>query len=139
MKPNAITSKTVSPAPKFWIGDDVVGINCYRKEVRVPCVDCDGRGTLALKTGPGRCPTCFGRGHDTHYENKAWHVDSRGPGVVGDVRFKDFRGEREEGYMCSCTGVGSGTIWPADRLFATTAEAQAECDRRNASDPESYE
>jgi hypothetical protein len=40
--------------------------------------------------------------------------------------------ETRAGYMIFATGIGSGTMWPEDVLFASVEDAQAECDKRNA-------
>ncbi|KKM60599.1 hypothetical protein LCGC14_1540170 [marine sediment metagenome] len=53
-----------------------------------------------------------------------------GSGATG-VYWITCQKEYKESYMCNETGVGSGSAWHLDRLFATPEEAQAEAERRN--------
>jgi len=56
------------------------------------------------------------------------------PGVEGEEIFNNYMAQKEEKeeYMCIETGVGAGTIHPADRLFNNKTAAEAEAKARNA-------
>jgi hypothetical protein len=129
---------------KFSPGDRVYRIASARKEVRTPCAACEGRGRVTLADNADHiCPACYGQRGHTSYEPQAWRVDPDDLGslIVGQVRFElhgdDWHGytnnepEDRRQYMCWETGVGSGTLLSEDDLFASEAEARAECDRRN--------
>lgn len=53
------------------------------------------------------------------------HVDSRG--LPGERTFSNYMPQklREEQYMCEETGVRSGKLYDADRLFASSEEAES--------------
>jgi len=137
---------------KFSCGDTCHLIRHLREERWEPCGFCEAKGRIAGKDGAERpCPECYGRlGKKTYHDTK-WTLDRQL--TVGEVQYR-FRAhfvdvdesahdamydnygsqeeERRESYMCRETGIGTGSCWPAQDLFPTSEEAQAECERRNA-------
>lgn len=83
------------------------------------------------------------------------HWEVRGPMTVGQVRvaitdspgregeeiFDNYmpKNERTESYMCVETGIGTGQVHYADRLFHTRSEAEEAAQTRNAAIEESNE
>lgn len=55
------------------------------------------------------------------------------PGVDGEEMFHNYMPQKsdKEQYMCIETGIGSGTLHDADKLFRTKAAATAEAKRLN--------
>ena len=132
---------------KFNINDKVWKINNRQIQVSIACSFCGGTGRIKGADESDRsCPECYGRQVNHRWEDKGWTICQENPQVtIGQVRCK-FTGEwngssdlwsnygaqkekYEEQYMCHETGIGSGTLHCASRLFATEKEAQAECDR----------
>ena len=113
-----------------------------------PCPFCGGEKRIAGRSGLTRsCPECFGSGHHTETIPAAYHV--LGPYTIGRVlvqvtdspgapspsgldadNYKPQSGRREE-YMMAETGIGGGTIWHAEDLYATRAEAEVAAAARN--------
>ena len=113
-----------------------------------PCPFCGGEQFLEGKNGAKRrCPECFGSGNHTETGPAAYHVI--GPYTIGRVRvevtdspgapspsgldadnYKPQSGRREE-YMLAETGIGTGSVWRAEDLYATRAEAEAAAYARN--------
>ena len=48
------------------------------------------------------------------------------PGRKGEALFDNYKPQKkeEEEYMCVQTGIGSGNVYPLERVFATPEEAQ---------------
>ncbi len=116
---------------KYSIGDVVFhGRNTVTARP-VECPDCKGSKEWALTTPAGGsmvapCPTC-----DTLYGSTGFITKyERTPLVerltIGSVRFDSHDtsdGRDPVSYMCSETGVGSGSIWYESRLRNTHEEA----------------
>ena len=130
---------------KYSPGERIVTIMRFVSSTSRQCDDCNGRGTIALRLGPGVCPTCHGTRFIRHQDPPCWRVGKRL--TIGQARVEitnspdvetifdnDYqpRSGRCESYMCVETGIGSGQTYSVDLLWPTEAEAQGECDRRNA-------
>jgi hypothetical protein len=123
---------------KFGLGDSVYRICKDHVTKYVPCNYCDGTGKVTVVGKPERtCPDCTGRKGKDEWFGQEWQV-LNGIDKIGNVRvslyFDSEGGIDEYQYMLFETGVGSGTLWKADQLYATEEEAQAECDKRNSQD-----
>ena len=133
--------------PKFNHNDIVYQIVVDRAQHFVPCGFCGGEGRIVGVDGSDRqCPKCYGnRGWNEYEENPKWLVRPEQL-TVGQVRitvtfkhdadsifsnYGEQQHEQEEQYMMYETGIKSGTLYYADRLFASVEEAQTECDKRN--------
>ena len=48
------------------------------------------------------------------------------PGRPGEEMFDNYKPQKKESeeYMCVQTGIGSGSVYPVERVFATAEEAQ---------------
>jgi len=55
------------------------------------------------------------------------------PGREGEEMFDNYKPQHKyaEEYMCVETGIGSGTLYKVEDLFATKKEAESEAKRRN--------
>lgn len=116
---------------KFGMGD-VVWHAATTTEVKShPCPDCLGSREWEARSPAGgvfkvACPRC-GRGYQSNRAlNLSYSVHA--PYVrrltIGLVR-ANAGGDRGHEYMCAETGIGSGSLYYEDRLFATEAEALA--------------
>lgn len=110
---------------KYNIGDIVwVGMTrCIDKSVK--CPECSyGYIKIKLSTGAesqARCPVCYGRNfkHDYDFCPVVERL------TIGSVRYNSAADERERfSYMCIETGVGSGSIWYEEYIFATKENAE---------------
>lgn len=121
---------------KFSLGDVVTAINRGNRQEWVDCPLCLGTGDITVSESATirRCPECYGKKGKTYWREEQW--TTRHTSTIGKVNIElygdEYDGTDREQYMLASTGVGSGTLWPVDQLWATREEAQAECDRRNA-------
>ena len=123
---------------RFDLGQEVVTIHNTQQPVFIPCDMCGATGYMPDPDPTKRawhCPKCNGHKGATKYEPTAWAIDQYAAHVAS-IRVEvsdDGREGSSEGirYMLRETGCPSGTLHLADTVFASVAEAQAECDRRN--------
>ena len=132
---------------KYSLGDTVWKIQNSKKQVNKPCSTCEGLGHVIINQTPSRsCPDCYGRGYNTEWEPTQWNVID--PLTIGQVRvevesfkqdgmfsnigtFDPDKMEQKTQYMAYETGIGSGHIHNEEDLFASDADALAECHSRN--------
>lgn len=133
---------------KYNIGDQVVKIGFDRREEKIKCPACSGRGEIELDDGKmTMCPKCWNRGFVSIWHDERWQI--RGVMTIGQVMAKitnfvsngdfnnvghqgdDSNTEYEYSYMCYESGIGSGTVHYQDTLYTDYSSAQSECDRRN--------
>lgn len=126
---------------KFNLGDRVWGISDHRFEQIVRCKPCKNTGKIIIENEDLICPKCNGRSTHTQYAGQKSYVSEFGT-EVGKVNIEHVDGPythwHSDGepnpkisYMVSSTGVGSGQVWPEDRLFHSEEEAQKYCDKKN--------
>ena len=119
---------------KFSIGDVVYYATTSHTQKQRPCPDCNGTRKWKAVAPSGReyefsCPRCSTGYMSDHRLSLSYSAYA--PAVskltVGQVRATipatDYNKSAE--YMCVETGVGSGSLYAEDRLFATEAEAMA--------------
>ena len=122
---------------KFNLGQTVYPIRSCPKQVVTTCSTCGGSGRVTIVNKGYKCPECYGTGTKTHTEPQKWQVVDTAISKIGSVsvelytKYHQKINENQIRYMLEATGVGGGTLWNEDDLFATLEEAQAECDRRN--------
>lgn len=108
------------------------------KENRTKCKDCLGDGHLVSKSGSKQtCRECYGRGYISECINDVPVI--QGPYTVGQIRiayiaksdrhseFSNYGKQKENteiSYMMYETGIGSGSVYYEDSLFATKEEAE---------------
>jgi len=132
---------------KFNINDKVYSIKQERRKEWQPCVVCVSKGEVMLGDKQWRpCPECYGKKGKYVYFDLEWQVLN--PVTIGKVEaevqnitpddefahighFEEGKTVQQNEYMAYETGIGSGTIWKEDILFASLEEAQTECDKRN--------
>lgn len=128
---------------KFNIGDEVFCIQSAPANHQIKCTCCKEVGTVNIDGIDYQCPKC--KGNSKHLQNCGykWYVihDSARVGKIraeftgrGYINRDDDKLVHE--YMIDTTGIGTGTIWKEDTLYASREEAEAECARRNANLPE---
>jgi hypothetical protein len=127
---------------KFNLGQLVYPIAQRPGEKFVKCETCLGIGEIIINaTGKERiCPDCYGRRGSTEYQALEWNVCNEYASHIGKVNIElyddEYKDKNRYAYMISATGIGSGTIWYEENLFASREEAQAECDLRNNESPQ---
>ena len=132
---------------KFDLGQEVLAISQEHKTVFVPCEHCAGVGEVIVDGATYSCQKCYGQKGNDKSVGMPWAIKFEGR--VGQVRAKieypadpddsldnmerdETKTESQNEYMLLESGIGSGTIWYEDRLFASRPEAEAECDKRNS-------
>ena len=146
----------------FDIGQEVWHVfSRIQREVE-KCSLCEGAGQVKLVGVKKyvKCPKCWGHGERESGEQYQQHVVSHTSLTIGQVRVEvegptggdSYRNrgyavdhsnmgprsqKRDERYMATQTGVGSGTLYWAKDLFATREEAEAEALSRTTASIES--
>ena len=135
---------------KFSIGQRVATISSDYARKIVGCDACQKTGKIKINAEDYVCPKCHGASAYPQVCGSKYYVSHEG--VIGKVQIEHmvpYRGNNhfdvtdaliedggapdyEVNYMIDETGVGSGTVWPQNRLFPSREVAQAECDRLNA-------
>lgn len=127
---------------EYNFGDQVWTLHRSSETLELPCRFCRGRQSLPVE-GPGGetkwadCPECKGMPSMARIAVVPTWVASEKPLTIRQVRIELTEGvdcrdmpERDEGYMCEETGVGSGTVHRPENLFHSQAEAKEEAERR---------
>ena len=127
---------------KFKVGQRVFAVSnkSDSRQVHVKCDVCNSTGKVKVE---GRdeeyvCPACHGRTETEHYGYM--YVISYYEATIGKIEIEEYapkykdRYKSEVKYMLEETGVGSGTLWREDRLFATYDEAKEFCEKYVSSD-----
>lgn len=134
------------PTPKFAICDVVYWPTTETVREPVPCPDCLGTRRWKVITPAGtemeaECQRCtgFGRIADLPRPERIVSKPFVRRLTIGKITASTHAsyGDRDRvEYMCSETGIGSGSIYQESQLFATEAEAMAaataEADKRTA-------
>jgi len=122
--------------PKYEIGDMVYLASTTTERKTLPCPDCLGKKTWHVRSPAGSvftapCPRCSSR----HQSNDCLSLDyvAHEPRIevltIGSVRTDTAQDPRRRvSYMCSETGVGSGSVYNECDLFETKSEAQSAAD-----------
>lgn len=113
---------------RYSVGDVVYGLRLITARRRPTCPLCEGKGRVALAAVPERlatCPDCHGRLYDQDDSHMAEQQRATVYRLtVGEVRWSSAAGAT---YMAEETGIGTGQLWPEDRLHPTADEALAAC------------
>lgn len=119
---------------KYGIGDVVFHATTETAKMRRDCPDCLGSKKWAVTSPAGgqysiacpRCATSYMSDRDLSLEYAQFTASARKL-TIGSIRHDTHNhgdGAKTE-YMCSETGIGNGSIYREDDLFATEAEARA--------------
>ena len=124
---------------KFNLGEHVYIVSSHRFDRIVRCKPCHNTGNVIIGDEQLLCPKCNGRSTHTQYAGEKFYVEEFDT-VVGKIAIEEISPgywHREDEpnpkitYMVSTTGVGSGTLWPEERIFGTEADAQNFCNSKN--------
>jgi hypothetical protein len=114
---------------KYEVGARVWVADWQSLAEQYECPDCKGRKTWAVTTPAGEefqieCHTCRRgyRGSSGFLERYVRRV-TPWEGTVGSIRV-NTAGDRVVEYMLEETGVGSGRLWPEEKLCATVEDAE---------------
>lgn len=128
--------------PRFKVGEKVYAVTSVFdvRHNHVVCNVCDSTGFVEVKGKVGKfaCPACYGAMTTERYGYK--YVISYCKATIGKIEIQEYapkymnKYKSEIKYMLEETGVGSGTIWREDRLFATEEEANDFCEKYVPSD-----
>jgi hypothetical protein len=138
----------------FDLGQKVWRIQNASNPHRKPCKVCEGTGMVTVPRREKQilCPDCNGRAWIKVYPPAQWNVMGEITiGMITAIAINKLKDEEKETifdntghyfkegnttfkfeYMCYETGLGSGSLYNDNWIFATQEEAQAECDRRNS-------
>jgi len=114
-------------APKFNIGSKVWVATTSTEPVAIMCPDCldKRRWECALPNGDRLlipCSSCEGGGPRIYtHRPRTWE------GTVGSVRI-NTEDKQPVSYMLTETGVGSGSVYYEESVFATESEARVTAD-----------
>ena len=125
---------------KFKINQKVYAVSSksVSRREHVKCAVCNSTGKIKIvgKDNDYNCPVCRGE-MKTVYDGFEY-VISYPKASIGKVQIEEYAARYDEKsrvtYMLKETGVGSGTIWREERLFATEEEAKEFCEKYVPSD-----
>lgn len=120
---------------KYSVGERVWHSGTTTEAKQHPCPDCLGKRAWQAVSPAGdeftfTCPRCSASYSSFDKQSLSYtaHVPTARQLTVGSVRHESEtafgRGPKTQ-YMCVETGVGSGTLYDEDRLFANEADAHA--------------
>lgn len=107
---------------KYSIGDQVYYAYVDHITTLEPCPACEGAGHIMHNDTMFACTKCGGTGEISHY-GVATAVVRRS--TVGKIGIEAYENSIKVQYMIKATGIGSGTLWDEDKLFATHEEADS--------------
>ena len=122
---------------KFSLGDKVFRVLHQYKNSYVDCDDCQGE-KIVLPSGKEMiCPKCGGKGCINNGQ-VMYYTPQKYSMTIGEQRVEINDEKVEESYMCRETGIGSGTVYIADKLFSSMEEAGKEAGRLNGENGDEY-
>ena len=122
--------------PKFELGQKVYAVKARTntRQEHVKCEVCNSTGFVELKgidDIPFVCPECRGKMETVHYGQE--YMIAYSEATIGKISTEEYENrygyKSNVTYMLKETGVGSGTVWNENRLFATEEEALEFCDK----------
>jgi hypothetical protein len=131
---------------KFDLGDTVYPVRECRKDHIETCEVCSGSGVVTVQESGKKikCDECCGDGVKKSNLPNGYYFLGDSVGSVGKIEpeyydkryLRDGYHKNRIKYMLSSTGVGSGSIWYEDQLFASAEEAEAYCEEQNSKEQE---
>ena len=129
LKENLIKWEDIlKPGTPFWQA------RLYRKDVKVKCPVCKGKGKVKLEGKEYECPECYGKGYEMQREPERWHAEG-GFHLLGRdyyvVTRVDVEQTKKDGYYKvmywdGCNGFAANTV------FTSKGAAQREVNKLNA-------
>ena len=127
---------------KFKVGQQVYAVSnkSDSRQIHVKCDVCNSTGKVKVegRTEEYVCPACYGRTETEHHG--CMYAISYCEATIGKIEIEEYapeyknRYKSQVRYMLEETGVGSGSLWREDRLFATYDEAKEFCEKYVPSD-----
>jgi hypothetical protein len=133
----SIWGMTMQLTSKYELGQRVFAIRSTEFRRIKTCITCEGTGKITLGDETFVCPKCGGSSAYPQRAGEKWYVEveSEIGKVSVDVYAERFADRCEKlvkvEYMLVATGVGGGTLWDEDRLFADRESAEIACEIRN--------
>lgn len=133
---------------KYGIGDVVFHAGTTQERKQHPCPDCMGSRQWTAVSPAGteytfRCPRCAAnyQSNDALNLNYTSYVPYVVARTIGSVQYNSHPGSYDHGarYMCAESGIGSGSVYNEDDLFATHDEAMAAATLKAASANSTHE
>lgn len=134
---------------KLNLGQLGYPITYHTKPIYTKCTACNGTNKIEIEGETFDCPkrcssgnifNSVPLGHHQTWGPQQWHTYESG--IIGkitienylddDIVDRDYRNKKIIRYMLSNTGIGSGTCWDEENVFASLDEANKECEVRNA-------
>lgn len=124
---------------KFNLGQRVWRVEDLYTRTTGVCKVCNDTKVVNIKGQDFVCPNCANNNHVKHFHRKYVSNDA----CIGNVRVElyehngneTYRESRDRKdvyqYMLYDTGIGSGSLWDEEKLFASKEEAQTYCDQVN--------
>lgn len=115
--------------PKYAIGDTVYCVSTQTKGAIHACPDCNDTKMWPVTSPAGEsmempCPRCQGSVPNDLSLRYTEHYVAVRTMTIGSVR-TDTHDQHPISYMCRETGVGSGSVWYEENLYANKEEAEA--------------
>jgi hypothetical protein len=102
---------------RYALGDTVHGVSTWKSMRQEACAVCAGTGHIDVPKAsrPAVCPErdCY-LGNVAVEQCIAYKVMEL---TIGQVIIRHTAGATEISYMCDETGIGTGQVWPENRLF----------------------
>ena len=116
---------------KFNLDDKVFIIQRRGENKLLSCPTCKGKGKVTINNTNETitCPSCYGSGIERKWIPEEWKIAYESK--IGIIYVEKNRNKNKITYMVDATGIGTGTLWSEENVFATKEEAQKECDIRN--------
>ena len=118
--------KILKPGTPFFV------ISCFKKEVKVKCPICKGKGKIKLKGMEYCCPECLGRGWNIKLEPEKWQINNKWCTdfwVVTRTEVNQVKAAPADKYRVMYWDECNG--FPAERVFTSKSAATRACKKLN--------
>lgn len=113
---------------KFNVGDEIWTIKQVNKNIK--CPKCKGNSKELIGNIEYHCANCYGTGKELTQELE-WIVQKENPCKITRIRVLQEENKIYINYLGGTDVFNSDHLGEEQDCFATQAEAQAECNRRN--------
>jgi len=126
---------------KFSLNDKVFVIHKTVTSRFITCKACNGQGRIIQNGCEFLCASCQYSGGRYEDVSPKWQIafeNTKVGKVYVEMYYEKYykinpkTRDREIKYMVEASGIGTGTLWMENEVFATEEEALEECKKRNA-------